>query len=344
MLAELFEGANGYAPLFTEGLRVLGQQPGDYSSKLQLALDPVMTAGEASRRIHLNLVDTLERNEDGTARNIDSEFLHDFRVAIRRIRSALSQIDKTVLPVDVVATAKQDFRWVGQQTNRMRDLDVYLIAFPGYRAGLPAEYRRALDPFHDHLAKESRRESRKIAAMIGNQDYRKIRDRWRRYVSTTEPSPEDGPDAMTPVRELANARIWKAYRRLIREGSAIDDDSPNAMLHDLRITGKKLRYLLEFFQSLYPKDELNKLVSALKKLQNVLGDFQDSEVQSHAIRDFAREMAEGGSVPVETQMAMGMVAESILTRQSAARSAFHSRFVEFASPEVREIFVRLFKS
>jgi CHAD domain-containing protein len=129
----------------------------------------------------------------------------------------------------------------------------------------------------------------------------------------------------------------------MKEGKAIGDDTPDAALHELRITGKKLRYLLEFFQSLYPKDELALLVGALKRLQDALGDFQDSEVQSQAIHDFAAEMAEAGAVPFETQMALGMVAGSILQRKAAARSAFHDRFAEFSQPEVQDSFQRLFK-
>ena len=43
---------------------------------------------------------TLRINEDGVRKDLDSEFLHDFRVAVRRTRSALSQI-KGVFPAAV---------------------------------------------------------------------------------------------------------------------------------------------------------------------------------------------------------------------------------------------------
>jgi len=322
----------------------VGRQPGDYSSKLRVRFDATMCAGAASRRPHLSLLDTMERNGDGAVQNLDSEFLHDFRVAIRRTRSTLRQVDKDVLPADIVAATRADFRWLGRQTNRMRDLDVYLIAFPGYRAGLPGEYRPALDPFHDHLVKQSRSEGRRIAVLIKGARYREIRDRWRRYLIETAPRPEDGENAMLPVRDLASARISKLHRRMVKAGRAIDDSSPAEALHNLRIVGKELRYLLEFFSSLYPEHVLTELVRALKKLQTVLGDFQDSEIQSLAIRDFARELAEAGPVPVETQMAMGMVADTILRRRAAARGAFHHRFARFASPEVSVHFRFLFEA
>ena len=331
-------------PLVVTGLKAIAQHPGDISSKRRVDLDPELTAGSAARRIHLALLDAMQNNEAGTIQNLDSEFLHDFRVAVRRTRSALSQIDKHVLPENVVRAAKDDFRWIGQQTNRMRDLDVYLIAFPAFKEALPVEYQSSLDPFQDHLTRRAQVASRRVAALIGGERYRRIRDDWRRYLTETEASPADGKDAMQPVKALADARIWKTYRSLMREGEAIDDASPPVALHDLRITGKKLRYLLEFFGSLYPMAELGGLVGALKKLQNVLGEFQDAEVQSLAIRQFAREMSQAGTVPVETQMAMGMIADTTLRRVSVVRGAFRDCFTTFSKPKVGKSFARLFKS
>jgi CHAD domain-containing protein len=330
--------------LVVKGLRAIGQRPGDYSSKLRLDLNPGMPAGTAARYIHLALLDAMQDNEQGTIRDIDSEFLHDFRVAVRRTRSALSQIDKHVLPKDVITAAKDDFRWIGQLTGRMRDLDVYLIAFPAFKEALPADYQSSLDPFHDYLTRQARIASRRVAVTVRGRRYRRICDNWRRYLTETEAAPEDGKDAMRPVKVLADVRIWKTYRRLMREGEAIDDASPPAALHDLRITGKKLRYLLEFFNSLYPNARFGNLVGALKKLQNVLGEFQDAEVQSHSIRQFAREMSQAGTVSVETQMAMGMIADTTLRRVSAARSAFRDCFANFSQDKVRKNFTRLFKT
>lgn len=334
--------ANGLS-LAAMGLEAIGAKPGDYSSKLRIELDPGMTAGAASRRIHLTLLDAMERNEAGAAKNLDSEFLHDFRVAVRRTRSALSQIDKEILPVEIVAKAKEDFRWIGRQTNQMRDLDVYLIAFPAFKAALPDDYRASLDPLRDHLARRSHLERKNIAALVSGKHYRQIRDGWRNYIEQSTPSADDGGSAMLPVKSFADANIWKTYRRLVRDGKAIDDDSPPETLHDLRLRSKKLRYLMEFFQSLYPQRQIGVLVSTLKKLQNVLGEFQDAEIQCLAIRQFALEMSRDASGTVETQMAMGMVADTILKRQKAARSAFADRFAEFSRASARKSFARLFR-
>ena len=75
---------------------------------------------------------------------------------------------------------------------------------------------------------------------------------------------------------------------MVRDGSAIDDDSPAEDLHDLRKKGKELRYLLEFFAALFPADTVKPMVKTLKALQDTLGRFQDREVQAHVLRDARR--------------------------------------------------------
>lgn len=331
-------------PLQFDAFEALDIKPGDYSSKLKLQLDPAMTMLDAVRTVHLTLLETMERNEIGTAENIDPEFLHDFRVAIRRTRSALSQLDKGVLSSALITKAKRDFQWISQKTNQMRDLDVYLIDFPSLQAPLPDPYKGYLQPFRNYLEVRNQKESKRVAAMVTGERYRNIRFGWQAYFTEGYKNQRPTEMAQAPVKALADARIWKAYRKAMKEGSAIEDHSPATDLHDLRITCKKLRYLLEFFQSLYPPEETSRLIKAVKAFQNILGEFQDTEVQSRAILDFGKEMAEANAVPVETHMAMGMVAESILNRQGAARADFKNRFDAFSQDVVVASFAKLFKN
>lgn len=344
ILSKLFAAKSSKEPLHIEGLKAIGVTPGDYSSKLRLSLEPSMTADKAARQIHLNLLDTMQRNEDGMANNIDPEFLHDFRVAVRRTRSALSQLDKDVLPEDVIAKAKSEFRWIGQQTNQMRDMDVYLMDYPKLQETLPEQYRAHLQPFHDYLVAQSRSEIRKVAKVFRGKRYREIRDGWRAYLTDGCQKGENTRHAGTCIKDLADLRIWKVYRSVMKEGKAIDDASPAEALHDLRITCKKLRYLLEFFQSLYPPKEIERLTKSLKAFQNVLGEFQDTELQALAILGIGRELADNDATPVETQMAMGMVADEILQRQRVARAEFGHQFQAFSRRAVRRSFADLFKN
>lgn len=77
---------------FEEGCRAAGRRPLDYSSKFSVRLDPDCTAREAMVHIYRQLLVTISRNLPGTVDDLDPEFLHDLRVAIRRTRSGLSLV------------------------------------------------------------------------------------------------------------------------------------------------------------------------------------------------------------------------------------------------------------
>ncbi len=119
-------------------------------------------------------------------------------------------------------------------------------------------------------------------------------------------------------------------------GSAIDDDSPHEALHDLRKKGKELRYLLEFFASLYPSEVVKPMVSTLKGLQDVLGRFQDREVQAELLRSLGDEVAmlEGGAAAL---MAMGVLVQRLVAEQELAREQFAERFSGFAAKSQRKL-------
>ncbi len=322
-------------------LEPLGRAPGDYTSKFELTLDPAMPARDAARAIHLSLLATMLRNEEGTRRDLDSEFLHDFRVAIRRTRSALTQI-REVYPALDVERFKEEFRWLFIETGPKRDLDVYLLKMEVYKEGLPEEIRADLDPLEEFLERKQKLAHDRLVAVLDSERYRRLVEEWRAFLTEAPAGSLLARNAERPVREVASERIWRVYRRMVKRGRAIDDDTPAAALHDIRIRGKKLRYLLEFFRSLYPEEAIGRLVAELKRLQDNLGDFNDYRVQRQSLQRFAAEMAEEGSAPVRTHLAMGRLLAHLDAGQAAERSRFAKRFERFASPENRKTFARLF--
>ena len=166
----------------------------------------------------------------------------------------------------------------------------------------------------------------------------------RGFWSTPDDRVRTGPDANLPAIELASLRIWRAFRRVLKKGSAIGQDSPPEPLHRLRIDCKKLRYLLEFFRSLYDDDEIARLVRALKQLQDNLGDFNDLVVQRAKLREFGRGMVAERTGSAPTLMAMGRLVADLEARQEKERRLFHKRFAEFSNRDNQRRFRRLFKS
>ncbi len=327
--------------LMQTALSMFGEAPGSYSSKLNLELDPGMRADEASKLILHRLLDIMMQNEAGTRIGTDTEFLHDFRVAIRRTRSALSQI-KAVFPKQIVDRYKSEFAWLGQITTPSRDLDVYLLTFDEYRDSLPVNMQADIEPLRDFLIRHQKLENRALVKALDSARYRRIITNWRSFLEQPVNERSTLKNAGRPVLDVACARIWRIYRVAIKEGNAINMESPAEALHDLRKTCKKLRYLIEFFQSLYSSDDIKELIRILKTLQNNLGDFQDYEVQVSTLKKFSHQMVAEGQVPPDTLLAMGILIDGLERRQHQAREEFSGRYAEFSQPHNQERFRKLF--
>ncbi|MCP3866919.1 MAG: CHAD domain-containing protein [Gammaproteobacteria bacterium] len=324
-----------------EALASIGKVPGNYSSKLNFKFKPEMRSETVARQIHLHLLGIVESNISGTVEDLDSEYLHDLRVAIRRTRSALTQV-KGVFPEDVVEGFKPRLAWVGQITGPTRDMHVYLLDFDKYRDSLPERFHADLDPLRRFLQVHQLEAHQDMARQMESEAFQQLRQDWRSYLESPESRSQALAYAGRPISELAGKRIYKIYNRVLEEGLAINDDSHPEALHELRKNCKKLRYLIEFFSSLYPEKDVKALIRALKSLLDNLGSFQDLEVQALKLREFAHQMVAEGEVPADTLLAMGMLVDGLLRRQVDAREVFAARFSAFAQKENRAVFKRLF--
>jgi CHAD domain-containing protein len=327
--------------LMQAALSTIGETPGNYSSKLNLKLEPAMRADRATKVILHRLLDVMLQNEAGTRTGTDTEFLHDFRVAIRRTRSALTQI-KAVFLKRIVERYKTDFAWMGQVTTPSRDLDVYLLNFDEYRDSLPATVQADIEPLRDFLVRHQKIEHRALVKALDSARYRRLTSNWRKFLDQPVNERTTLKNAGRPVIEVACERIWRIYRRAIHEGNAINAQSPADALHELRKTCKKLRYLMEFFQSLYPAARIRELIRVLKTLQDNLGNFQDYEVQVMTLKKFSHQMVAEGGVSPDTLLAMGMLIDGLERRQHQAREEFAGRFADFYRQENRDRFRKLF--
>ena len=318
--------ADGSASGLEAALAAVGRRPGDYSGKVNVRLTPRMPASAAVAALLTALLDTLEANVNGTIRDIDTEFLHDLRIAVRRTRSAL-KLAGDALPDGVAGRFRPEFKWLGDLTTPTRDLDVYLLGFDSMAASLVAATPEELEPFHDHLRRSRAAQQRLLVRGLRSARFARLSGQWRQAL-TAAASARTRPS----VARLAASRIARAHRRVIRDGGAISATSPPESLHELRKRCKELRYLLELFGSLYDPGEQWRAVRELKALQDCLGEFQDTQVQHEELRAFAEQMMADRTAPAATLLAMGEIAAGLIIRQRQARSEFAGRFRDFASP------------
>jgi CHAD domain-containing protein len=345
--AQILAQAPGIQPasdtILTAALAALGRRPGDYSNKIGAPVSDTMPAAEAIAVILLRLLDTLEVNVSGVIRDIDTEFLHDLRVSVRRTRAALkllgdALIAATAVTADELDRFTADFKWLGDLTTPTRDLDVHLLEFARLAAGLAAAEPEDLEPFRSFLQQRRLRASRALGRGLRSPRFGALTAEWRKTLLAVRDAGSIEPWGGAPgrsgtTRELAADRTLRAFRRVARRGGAITPTSPHESLHDLRKRCKELRYVLEFFAPLHDPASYGKVVGDLKRLQDCLGQFQDSEVQIAEIRALAEAMLAADAAPAVTLLAMGEITSGIAARQAAARADFERRFAAFAGTD-----------
>ncbi|WIM89336.1 CHAD domain-containing protein [Candidatus Mycobacterium wuenschmannii] len=272
----------------------------------------------------------IDENVPGTIASVDIEFLHDLRVAVRRTRSILKLVGD-VLPAQLAERFAPDFKWLGDLTTPVRDLDVYLFDFDVMAARLTSASPGDLDPFRSFLVKHRTAERRKLVRGLRSKRFHDLLGDWRAELDEVSANAEGGPT----VAGLARRRLRQAYRNAARRGKRISEDSPSDDVHALRKRCKELRYLLEVFKPVCDSTPHRALLKELKSLQDILGDFQDGEVQREAVHEFAAAMMEQGAAPPTTLLAMGEMAAQLDAHQLNARAALASRLQPFLADENR---------
>jgi CHAD domain-containing protein len=310
-------------------LAAAGLRPGESAGKsAAVQLAPDMPAAQAMSAILESLVGSMEANVPGTIRDIDTEFLHDLRVAVRWTRSAL-KLCGDALPMGLASEFKPEFRWLGDLTTPTRDLDVFLLGYPGMAASLVGACEADLVPFHDFLVASRAAAYHRLVAGLRSARFSRLRSNWRAALADVRPV------GRLTAGGLASLKIAGAHRNALRTGGAITPTSPAESLHDLRKRCKELRYVVEMFGSLHDRARLSQAVRELKALQDCLGEFQDADVQRAEIRGMAEQMLDGGHVPAPTLLAMGEIVAGLAGQQSRARAQFAGRFADFAGPASR---------
>ena len=304
------------------------------------SLEPTQRSDTAMRRILGQLLDALRKNIDGVLEDLDTEPLHDLRVATRRTRSALSTM-KSVLPDAVVDDYASGFKWLGAVTGPCRDLDVHLIEMEDLQRRLNI-VDGALDPLRHLLEQARTEEHRRVVESLCSERFRLLTDGWDEFLHTDGTDDDEPGKAGRPILDVAGKRIHKAHRRVVKRGAKLVDYTPDTSFHRLRIDAKKLRYLLEFFASLYPGETVRLLIKELKRLQDTLGSYNDMVVQRARLAALADRLTESGETNPDTIIAMGRLADGMAERQDEHRRAFADRFASFASAENRLLYQKTF--
>ena len=266
----------------------------------------------------------MDATVDGIVADIDTEYLHDFRVAVRRTRSVLKMLGD-VLPAGLAERSAPEFRWLGDITTPTRDLDVYLLELDTLAATVT--HPEDLAAFGAYVLERRSEAAKELARGLRSKRYTDLVSAWRTALAEVIAHPSH---ADKTASALAVERLHAVFRKCQKRAAKITADSESELVHDLRKACKEMRYLMEVFKPLCDKTAYKNVLADFKELQDLLGEFQDGEVQAAALRQFAQEMVDAGRVDANAILAMGELSGKFEARQRAARetlTAHHENYL-----------------
>ena len=262
------------------------------------------------------------------------------RVATRRIRAALSAF-KSLLESDVRQEFNREFKWLARVLGDVRDLDVYLENIRGYVGEIPADDAICLDAYRQYLVEQRNTARNELLTCLSGVRYRTLVSNFSDYLQLGPSAETSSRNQTDSIRHAAVRLIGKRYKRVLSQGRSITQKSPDEELHALRIECKRLRYLFEFFRSIYGKS-LNPFIKRLKMLQNVLGEFQDAQVATQQLLQHAQR------VPMETDnrgqlLALGQLIASQRRHATNRRRRFFKTWKRFDRRQAQQQMLTLLK-
>jgi triphosphatase len=312
-VARLFEVAralNNALPLRLEarskaerGYRLFTGEPGAPRKAIAPRLERDMTVSDAFVNIAQSCVAHLQANELGVLHSEDIEYLHQMRVALRRLRSAFS-LFAGVIPKQASAAIVDQLRWLARELNDARNWDVFvaetlppILQARADDAGLAGLHQQSLQ------AQRSVRQGARAAvaapryqAMLLDLGHWLATRAWQAPTAPQVLAPQghaaetlatrqqtlgaaQAPAAEQPLLDFASALLTQRHERLRKRGKHLAQQSAEER-HSVRIAAKKLRYAAEFFGKLYAKREVQAYVRALAQVQDVLGMLNDAATTS----------------------------------------------------------------
>jgi inorganic triphosphatase YgiF len=245
----------------------LGTPPTPYKAG-PVALAAEMPPYEAFRRIALSCLEHLQQNHHGALTSDDPEYIHQMRVATRRLRAGL-RLFAPILPDGLADALRLPLVALMTQLGRARDLDVLLteIANPVLSA-LPNEPR--LPALASDITNRRYAARAEALALLAAPDYGRT---LLAALEALHPEPASAGE-MPPLQEFALERLRRLRKRLRKLALAASLEDP-AALHALRIGVKRLRYALEFFAPLAGKRGFAPVLQRLAAIQDTLGQLND---------------------------------------------------------------------
>lgn len=308
----------------TAAVLAAGLTPGE-SPIAPLDLDPDAPAIVSTAAALGRWLDVVAAARAGVVDDVDTEFLHELRAAVRATRSLL-QLNADTLPAESTARVAEEFARLGRLTGPLRDLDVTLLELRGQGTvdvgGLELDAARAV------LVRRRRAALRTVRTELRSPRRAESDTQWRATLERWSRAPLTG----RRTGDLAAAQAGAAYAHLVESAANVTADSPPADLHRLRLAGKRLRALLDTYAAVYEPAARTLVLDRLAALQDCLGEIQDVEVQRAQLTDVAAHL---GTRDPEALLSLGALRERLLARDRDARGRLRLRLRKLCAGRTR---------
>jgi len=273
------------------GLRLRDGEGPHAAKSADVTLDHDVSLVEGFRRMVENGSVHLLANR-AAALAADPEGVHQARIAIRRLRSAL-QFFAPCLEPHAKELFNDDLRRLGRRLGEARNWDVFCLE------ALPQTFAQDGSGGEDEgaaLVRQAAAARRAAAAgacaaELSSASFSALTLGLSAWAETGSERPALFGDRRLRQRleDHAPELLDRLARKVAKRARSLAPDASPAELHPLRKSLKKLRYVVEFVSSLYPRKEIKRFLKRLKGLQKALGAINDSAM---AIR-LAEELAHG---------------------------------------------------
>ncbi len=248
----------GYKLFLNEALRPFKSKP--------VPIVETQTPVEAFRSVALACLEHFQRNESGLLIGGEAEFVHQARVALRRLRSAI-KLFAPVLPPEFVAAYGQTWRTLAGALGDTRNWDVFLEeTLPPIAAAFPEH--RDIKRLRKAAQGRAGNARKSVIGLLAVSEYPRLLLEFTAAIYTLDDT------APLPLKDFAGQQIAAYARKARRLASRHAELNPEER-HKMRIAFKKLRYSLEFFAPLLPQRRLKPYLAALAQLQDELGLIND---------------------------------------------------------------------
>lgn len=277
-LSSLLSGTFGYLPSTASKLEVAIERfkvslpakkpPEKYLVRLDDRLDL------AVRKILAHQLDRFREHLPGVHRDIDTEFVHQARVATRRMRSAL-RLFRDAVPQSTGNFLAGELRWLGGMFGTVRDLDVFLLNLSRFKQQLERFPEKKKKVFENWIEMHRRDPLNALSQALASSRYGNFERRLIRFLEGPLPVRPRAPLAVKRVREVAPLIIKEKFDAAIKQGHTVIENPKLKQFHRLRIQMKRLRYACEFTAPAYD-GALDPFIERTVEIQDCLGEIQDA--------------------------------------------------------------------